>query len=190
MILEYPIYLFTSKCYASEKLTPEIPHKSIMSKAISIEIIGQSLIQTIYQMVIYLIAVNMAWFDSQPRNSHFNTDTMESTVVCLASLPMHVFPIIVIETFTPFRQRIFENKILFATIILQILLVYWMIVIPLDAFKDFFDLKTVERWFLIVIVGASIVCFFVMFAFEYAVNMIFGRSEPLVPVTKNKIKYD
>ena len=190
MILEYPIYLFTSKCYASDKLTPEIPYKSIMSKAISIEIIGQSLIQAVYQMGIYLVAVNIKWFDSQPRNSDYNTHTMESTIVCLASLPLHVFPIIVIESFTPFRQRIYQNKILLTTVFLQILLVYWLIIIPLDSFKDFFDLKTVKRWFLLVIVGTSIVCFFAMFAFEFAVNSIFGRSEPLVPVTKTKIKYD
>lgn len=190
MILEYPIYIFTSKCYASDKLSPELPHKSQLSRPVYLSILGHCVIQAIYQILIYIMATTTDWFEAQPKNGDFNTDTYESTVVFLASLPLHVFPIIVIEFFTPFRKKIVSNKLLFASIVIQIIILYWLILLPLDAFKKFFEIKTIKRSFLLFIIGASFVMLFAMFLYELFVVKVFGRSEPINSITKNKSKND
>lgn len=171
-------------------MTPELPQKSLISKQICLQIFGQSVIQAAYQAGIYIAAVNMSWFHEQTKNSQYNTKTDESTVVFLASLPIHVFPIILIELFTPFRKRIFNNYILLFIVISQLLIVYWVVLLPLGFMKSLFRLRNIDKWFAGCLIGGSFICFLMMLIFELILIRVYGRTEKLEVTQKTKDKYD
>ncbi|KAI1315498.1 hypothetical protein EDD11_000731 [Mortierella claussenii] len=141
LVLILPIAVFMGRTEAYPVLSPKRPTANLVSKKVLTSLIGQILIQSLFQGLLFLIVRYQPWYTPPKYNSdEKNIEMYENTVLFLLSCFQYLLVAIVFSVGPPYRKPMSSNRpFVFITVFL-VLTSSVMVLVPTHWLSDLMQL--------------------------------------------------
>lgn len=111
LVLILPIAVFMGRTEAYPVLSPKRPTANLVSKKVLTSLIGQILIQSLFQGALFVIVRHQPWYTPPDYNSEEkNIECYENTVLFLLSCFQYLLVAIVFSVGRPYRKPMSSNR--------------------------------------------------------------------------------
>ncbi|KAF9941951.1 hypothetical protein BGZ67_003522 [Mortierella alpina] len=176
LVLILPIAVFMGRTEAYPVLNPKRPTANLVSKKVLTSLIGQILIQSLFQGSLFLIVRRQPWYTPPEYNSEEkNIECFENTALFLLSCFQYLLVAIVFSVGPPYRKPMSTNRPFVVITIVLVLTSAVMVLVPTDWVTETMQLVGIPfsfRAFIIILAGLNLVMSLVC---EYYVFPVFAR---------------
>ncbi|KAF9147252.1 hypothetical protein BG015_011143 [Linnemannia schmuckeri] len=153
LVLILPIAVFMGRTQAYPVLSPKRPTANLVSKKVLTSLIGQILIQSLFQGCLFVIVRHQPWYtppDYDPAEK--NIDCIENTVLFLLSCFQYLLVAIVFSVGPPYRKPMSSNRPFVLITVTLVLTSAIMVLFPTAWITDLMQLVHIPFSFRVLIV--------------------------------------
>ncbi|KAG0284884.1 hypothetical protein BGZ96_010787 [Linnemannia gamsii] len=153
LVLILPIAVFMGRTEAYPVLSPKRPTANLVSKKVLTSLIGQILIQSLFQGCLFVIVRHQPWYtppDYDPAEK--NIDCIENTVLFLLSCFQYLLVAIVFSVGPPYRKPMSSNRPFVLITVALVLTSAVMVLFPTAWITDLMQLVQIPFSFRVCIV--------------------------------------
>ncbi|ORY96317.1 hypothetical protein BCR43DRAFT_491482 [Syncephalastrum racemosum] len=160
LFLILPIAVYMGHTGAWHQLDPKRPTASLVSKKVLTSLIGQIIITSTFQFIIYWAVQRQDWYVPpvfDPDGD--NIECFENTVLFLLSSFQYILVAIVFSVGPPYRKPLWTNDRLVITLGVLIALTTWSVLWPTDWARSWLELETLPfsfRVFILFLAGTNL----------------------------------
>ncbi|KAK9242935.1 hypothetical protein V1506DRAFT_516715 [Lipomyces tetrasporus] len=156
MFLILPIAVFMAWAGPYPILSPKRPTANLVSQKILMNLIGQIIINVIFQFTIWTLVTQQDWYmPPVPGSDDSHVQSSDNTSLFLASCYQYIFIAIVLSVGPPYRDRMTKNGPFMLTIAVTMTLVTLILLAPPKWLFDLLVLTQLSFAFKLIILGAG-----------------------------------
>lgn len=157
LFLIIPLSLTMSRSGPHSNLDKSRPIGKLISFTVLFSVIGQIVIQSVFQIGIYLYLKRQSWFTPLKPEDDKNIVCMENTTLFLISLAQYIIVVIAFSVGKPFRKPIYYNISLMVCLFIFGAITYTLILIHPAFIVKIMELDSIPFSFRLILVGFTIV---------------------------------
>lgn len=127
----------------------------------------------------YFCLRGQGFYEKTEKSGDTTVDGMETTTLFLFTFPQYMYIAISFHLSTKFRQPLYTNIPFWLFLIIQLLMAYWLILLPINFMKNALKLHDLDFYFRVIIAGASMFNGTLNILYERWINMIFVNKKSL-----------
>jgi len=144
LILPLAVAMGRSKSY--QKIHPKAPSANLISFKVLVSLLGQVVIQMIFQFYIFIWSKRQPWYEAPEDTSDGETVyCVENTVLFYVSCFQYVASALVFSVGPPYRQPVIKNYLLILFAVLTSILLIVMMYMPENGFIEFMELMAIPN---------------------------------------------
>jgi len=111
LLLIMPIAVFMGRTEAFPALSPKRPTANLVSKKVVTSLIGQIIIQGLFQAALFMIVRQQPWYQPPKyERGERNIECLENTVLFFLSIFQYLFVAVVFSVGPPYRKPVSTNR--------------------------------------------------------------------------------
>ena len=174
-----PITILLWWTNTKDTLLNQLPVSSCFDRSIVSSIVGWWLIQLGWSVWMHFCLNGQNFYEKIVKSGTTTVDGMETTTLFLFTLPQYIFIATSFHLSTKFRQPIYTNIPFCIFLLGQLLMTYWLILLPIDFMKNALKLHHLDFYFRVIIAGASFGNGIMNILYERWMNRIFINKKSL-----------
>ncbi|KAI9144956.1 hypothetical protein BKA69DRAFT_1052263 [Paraphysoderma sedebokerense] len=153
LYLILPLAVFMGRARAYHSIVPKRPTANLMSKKVLTSLIGQILLQIVFQLVLFFSIRRQPWY--QPPSvdvDRKDVDCFENTVLFMLTSFQYIIMAIVFSVGPPYRASMFSNVLFILTTALLIMSSAVVVLAPfnwLGHLLELYDIPSDFRWLIL-----------------------------------------